>query len=95
MAEFGAFGSPQALARLARIRDLPLVVFLARTILGVNVKPLLQAAHGGVDAEALVRELERHARHRAAGILRRLRLTLYVLVGLAVLVPFLVGALLG
>jgi hypothetical protein len=94
-AQLGAFASPQTLARLARIRDLPLIVFLARTVLGVNVKPLLQAAQGGLDAETLVRELERHARDRAAGMLRRLRIALYVFVGLAVLVPFVTGALLG
>jgi hypothetical protein len=94
-AEFGVFGSPRALAGMARIRDLPLIVFLARIVLGVNVKPLLHAAQGGLDAETLVRELERHARDRAAGMLRRLRIALYVLVGLAVLFPFLVGTLLG
>jgi hypothetical protein len=94
-AQLGAFASPQTLVRLARIRDLPLIVFLARTVLGVNVKPLLAAAHGGLDAEALVRELERRARDRAARMLRRWRIVLYVLVGLAVLVPFVIGALLG
>ena len=93
--QFAVFASTGGLARLARIRDLPLIVFLTRTILGVNVKPLLQAARVGLDSEGLVRELERQARDRAAGTLRRLGIALYILVGLAVLFPFIVGALLG
>jgi hypothetical protein len=93
--QFAAFTSRGGLARLARIRDLPLIVFLTRTILGVNVKPLLQAARGGLDSEGLVRELERQARSRAARTFRRLGILLYILVGFAVLFPFIIGALFG
>jgi hypothetical protein len=93
--QFAVFTSTGGLARLARIRDLPLILFLARTVLGVNAKALLQAARVGLDSEGLVRELERHARYRAAGTLRRLGMLLYVLVGLAVLFPFIIGVFFG
>ena len=93
--QFAAFTSTGGLARLARIRDLPLLVFLTRIILGVNVRPLLRAGQVGLGPEGLVRELERQARNRAARTLRRLGILLYVLIGLAALLPFVIGALFG
>ena len=88
---FSAFASPQQLARAARIRDLPLILFLARIILRVDVKPLLQAAETGLGREALVREVERQARQRAAAVLHRLKIMLWVAFGCVVPLPFLVG----
>jgi len=76
-AHFSAFASPQQLARAARVRDLPLILFLVRIILRVDVKALLQTAETGLGREALVREVERQARQRAAAVLRRLTILLW------------------
>jgi hypothetical protein len=88
---FGVFASPQALARLARLRDLPLILFVARSILQVDVKPVLQAARTGIGQEELIREVELRARDRAARTLRRWRGAACILTGLMVLAPFAVG----
>ena len=88
---FSAFASPQQLARAARMRDLPLILFLVRILLRVDVKPLLQAAETGLGREALVREVERQARQRAAAVLHRLKIMLWVAFGCVVPLPFLVG----
>ncbi len=71
--QFGGLASPHGLARLARIRDLPLVTLVARSVLGIDAAPLLRAAVTGLGREALVREVERQARERAAATIRRLR----------------------
>jgi hypothetical protein len=94
-AQFSAFASPQQLARAARVRDLPLILFLVRIILRVDVKALLQAAEIGLGREALVREVERQARQRAAAVLRRLTILLWVAFGCVVPLPILVGWALG
>ncbi len=91
-AQFAAFASPQRLACAARIRDLPLILFLARIILRVDVKPLLQAVETGLGREALVREVERQARDRAALILRRLTGLVWLGLGCVLPLPFLVGS---
>ena len=89
--QFAAFASPHGLGRAARLRDLPLVIFLARNILRIDVKPLLRAAETGLGREALVREVERQARDRSAVALRRLRAIAWCLLGFALMVPLLVG----
>lgn len=94
-AHFSAFASPQRLARAARIRDLPLILFLARLILRVDVKPLLQAAETGLGREALVREVERQARQRAAATLHRLKVLLWAGIGCALVIPPLAAWTLG
>ena len=90
-AQFAAFASPQRLARAARIRDLPLILFLARIILRVDVTSLLHAAKMGLAREALVREVERRARDCAAAILRRLKGLVWVGLGILLALPFVVG----
>ena len=94
-AQFSAFASPQRLARAARIRDLPLILFLARLILRVDVKPLLQAAETGLGREALVREVERQTRQRAAATLHRLKVLLWAGIGCALVIPPLAAWTLG
>lgn len=93
--QFAAFASPQRLARAARIRDLPLILFLARVILRVDVKSLFHAAEMGLGRETLVREVERQVRDRAALVLRRLKGLVWVALGCVFPLPFLVGWLLG
>ena len=90
-AQFAAFASPQRLARAARIRDLPLILFLARIILRVDVAPLLHAAKMGLAREALVREMERQARDRAAAILRRLTALVWAGLGILLALTFVLG----
>jgi len=90
-AQFAAFATPQRLARAARIRDLPLILFLARIILRVDVTSLLDAAKMGLAGEALVREVERQARDRAAAILRRLTGVVWVGLGILLALPFALG----
>jgi hypothetical protein len=89
--QLAAFASPQRLAHAARIRDLPLILFLARIILRVDVKSVLQAAETGAGRVALVREMERQARDRAALTLRRLTRLVWVGVGCVLPLPFLIG----
>lgn len=89
--QFAAFASPQRLARAARIRDLPLILFLVRVILRIDVKALLHAAEMGLGGETLVREVERQVRDRAALVLRRLKGLAWVALGCALPLPFLVG----
>jgi hypothetical protein len=91
--QLGEWTSSAELTRLVRIRELPLLMFLTRVVLGVDVKPLLEAARTRVDAEALVRSLEDHARRRAAAMLRRARLALALLIGATILSPILLGLL--
>ncbi len=93
--QFSAFASPQQLARAARVRDLPLILFLVRLILRVDVKALLHTAETGLGREALVREMERQARRRAAAMLRRLKIILWVTFGCVVPLPVVVGWVLG
>jgi hypothetical protein len=89
--QLAAFASPQRLANAARIRDLPLILFLARIVLRVDVKSLLQAAETGLGREGLVREMERQARDCAALALRRLTVVVWVGLGCTLPLPFLVG----
>jgi hypothetical protein len=89
--EFASFASPQRLAHAARMRELPLILFLTRIILRVDVKSLLQTAEAGVGREALVREVERQARNRVALVLRYLAGLVWVGLGCALPLPFLVG----
>lgn len=93
--QFAPWTSSGGLARLVRIRDLPLLVFLARTILGVDVKALLEASRNRAAPENPVHEMERRARVRAAGTLRVLKVVLYLLAGAAVCCPVIVGSLCG
>jgi hypothetical protein len=81
--------------RLVRIRELPLLMFLTRVVLGMDVKPLLETARTRVDSEALVRSLEDHARRRAAAMLHRARLALALLIGAAILSSILFALLFG
>ncbi len=82
-AHFAAFGSPQALSRAARLLDLPLIIFLARVVLGVDAKRLLRLAQGGADRETVLRELVRMAQARAAASLHRAKLIIWSALGLA------------
>jgi hypothetical protein len=90
-AQFAAFASPQRLARAARIRDLPLILFLARIVLRVDMKPLLRAVETGLGREALVREVERQARDRAAATLCRLHTLVWIGLGILLALLFLLG----
>jgi len=87
--QFAALTSPHGLARLAQLRDLPLILLLARSILRIDVKPLLQAAETGLGREALIREVERQARAQAAVTIRRVRALVWVCFGFALVLPFL------
>ena len=88
--QFATFASPERLARALRLTDLPLLLFLARIILRLDIKPLLAAAHTGLDRETLVREMERMGRRRAAGLLRRLRAFIWSWLGGALLLALLI-----
>jgi len=74
---------------MAKLRDLPLILLLARSILRIDVKPLLQAAETGLGREALIREVERQARAQAAVTIRRVRALVWVCFGFALVLPFL------
>ena len=89
--QLAAFASPQALAGAARIRDLPLILFLSRTVLRLEAKPLLQAAQTGVGRERLLGEMERQVRDRSARSLRRLAGVAWLGLALAVALPFAAG----
>jgi hypothetical protein len=80
-----AFASPESLARAARLRDLPLLLFLTRVAFRLDFKPLIGAAHAGLGRETLVREMERLCRQRAAMILSRLRAIIWLSLGSAVM----------
>jgi hypothetical protein len=95
MMQFSAFASPQQLARAARIRDLPLILVLVRLVLRVDVESLLQAAETGLGREALVREIERQVRRRAAAMLRRLTILLWATLACVFPLLCLAGWLLG
>jgi hypothetical protein len=89
--QFAAFTSSQHLARAARVLDLPLILFLARIVFPLDVKPLLQAAQTGLGREGLVREIEARARDRAGRTLRRWKAALWLGLALALMVPFIAG----
>jgi hypothetical protein len=91
MGQLAAFASPQALAGAARIRDLPLLLFLSRTILRLETKSLLRAFQGGAGREALLGEMERQVRDRAARSLRWLAGAVWLGLALAVALPFAAG----
>ena len=93
MGHLAAFASPQALARAARIRDLPLILFLSRTVLRLETKPLLRAVQTGVGGERLLREMERQVRDRSARSLRRIAGAVWLGLALAVALPFAAGRL--
>ena len=76
--------------RALRLTDLPLLLFLARVILRLDIKPLL-AAHTGLGRETLVREMERMGRRRAAALLRRLRAFIWLCLGGTVLLALLIA----
>jgi hypothetical protein len=94
MGQLAAFASPQALAGAARIRDLPLILFLSRTVLRLEAKPLLQAAQTGLGREGVLGEVERQVRDRSARSLRRVAVAIWLGLTLAVAFPFAVGWLL-
>ena len=87
--QLATFASPERLAHALRLTDLPLLLFLARVILRLDIKPLL-AAHTGLGRETLVREMERMGRRRAAALLRRLRAFIWLCLGGAVLLALLI-----
>jgi hypothetical protein len=88
--QLAAFVSPERLTRALRLPDLPLLLFLARVILRLDIKPLL-AAHAGLDRETLVRQMERMGRRRAAALLRRLRAFIWLCLGGSVLLALLIA----
>ena len=83
--------SPERLARALPLTDLPLLLFLARVILRLDIEPLLAAAYTGLGRETLVREMERMGRQRAAGLLRRLRAFIWSWLGGALLLALLIA----
>lgn len=87
--QFAAFASPQHLARAARVRDLPLILFLTRLIVRVDASALLRVA--GMGREGLVREMERQVRDRAAAILRRLTGLVWIGLGCVLALPLVIG----
>ena len=89
--QFAIFVSPERLARALRLTDLPLLLFLARIILRLDIRPLLAAAHTGLGRETLVREMERLGCQRAAGLLRRLRAFVWLCLGGALLLSLLIA----
>jgi hypothetical protein len=91
MEQLAAFASPQALAGAARIRDLPLLLFLSRTILRLEAKSLLRAFQIGAGREALLGEMERQVRGRSARSLRRLAGAVWFGLALAVALSFAAG----
>jgi hypothetical protein len=92
--QFAAFTSPGLLAKAARIRDLPLLMFLMRAVLGLDLAPLLAKAQTGGSRELLVRELEQAARAAASRNLRRYCWVLWLAVALTLPLPLLAGWLL-
>ncbi len=90
---FARFGSPERLAHAMRVRDLPLLLFLGRAVLGLDLKPLLEAAETGLGREELVGELERLGRGRAARLLRRLRTVAWLCLVFSILLPLLIAGL--
>ena len=89
--QLATFASPERLARALRLTDLPLLLFLARVILRLDIKLLLAAAHTGRGRETLVREMERMGRRRAAALLRRLRAFIWLCLGPALLLSLFVA----
>ncbi|MCX5734494.1 MAG: hypothetical protein NTW68_09230 [candidate division NC10 bacterium] len=88
--QLATFASPERLARALRLTDLPLLLFLARVILRLDIKPLL-AAHTGLGRETLVRKMEHMGRRRAAALLRRLRAFIWLCLGGTVLLALLIA----
>lgn len=93
--QFSAFASPGLLAKAARIRDLPLLMFLARAVLGLDLPPLLAKAQTGMAREALVEEVERAARGAAGRNLLRCRRLVWLCLVSALALSLLIGWLLG
>jgi hypothetical protein len=89
--QFGAFASPGLLARAARIRDLPLLMFLMRAILGFDLAPFLARAQTGAGRERLVQELEQAARAAAGRNLARYHRVLWLSLALTLTLPALAG----
>ena len=89
--QFATFSSPERLAHALSLTDLPLLLFLARVILRLDIKPLLAAAHTGLGRETMVREMERMGRQRATGLLRRLRAFIWSWLGGALLLALLIA----
>jgi hypothetical protein len=74
-----------------RLRDLPLLLFLGRVVLRLEIRPLLGAPHAGLGRETLIRELERLARVRAAALLRRLSAGIWLCLGVLPLLVLLIA----
>ena len=91
--QLAAFASPRALAGAARIRDLPLMLFLSRAVLRLDAKSLLHAARTGVGRGRVLGEMERQVRDRSARSLRRLTVVIWFGLTLAVALPFTAGQL--
>ena len=86
-AHFAAFTSSQRLSNLTRIRDLPLILFLARMLLSQDVKRLLQLAATGVGREGLLGRLEIQVRQLAADTIRKLRAVVLLVLAMALSIP--------
>ena len=84
---FAAFAAPHHLSRLTRYRDLPLILFLARMVLAQDAKSLIRLAAAGVGREALIRGLEDRVCSRAAGVIRRLRAAVILLLAVILSIP--------
>lgn len=84
---FAAFATPHHLARLTRYRDLPLILFLARVVLAQDAKSLIRLAAEGVGREGLIRGLEDRVRSRAAGVIRKLRAAVILLLAAILSIP--------
>jgi hypothetical protein len=88
---FAAFATPRQLSRLTRFRDLPLILFLSRMVLAQDAKSLLRMAVTGVGREGLIRELEGQVRAQAAGVIRRRRVAVILLLAVILSIPQLVA----
>ncbi|HYL80195.1 MAG TPA: hypothetical protein VEU07_05245, partial [Candidatus Acidoferrum sp.] len=84
---FAAFATPRQLSRLTRFRDLPLILFLTRLVLSQDAKSLIRLAATGVGREGLIRGLEDRVRGRAAGLIRRLRAAVILLLAAVLSIP--------
>jgi len=89
--QLATLASPERLARALRLTDLPLLLFLARVILRLDIKLLLAAAHTGLGRETLACEMERMGRRRAVALLRRLRAFIWLCLGGTVLLALLIA----
>lgn len=88
--QMAAFATSRQLSRLARVGDLPLIMFLARSVLSQDVRPLLTLAATGVGRDDLIRRLEDQVRGHAAGAIRKARVVVLLVLAGALSLPRLV-----